>query len=90
VSPAHPDRTRERETRLEESGRSLGREDLLASRLPVDAVGQRELQALDEELLHVWAADVGGLRDLDNLEDLCNTLAVAWRAVLGSDVPAQT
>jgi hypothetical protein len=33
-------------------------------------VGQRELEALDKELLDVWAADVVGLLDLNNLEDL--------------------
>jgi hypothetical protein len=33
-------------------------------------VGQRELEALDEELLDVWAADVIGLLNLNNLEDL--------------------
>lgn len=69
IVPAQPDRTPERETRLEESGRTLGSEDLLASLL-VDAVGQRELEALDKELLDVWAADVVGLLELNNLEDL--------------------
>ena len=44
-------------------------EDLLA-RLLVDAVGERELEVLDEELLDVRAADVGRLLDLDDLEDL--------------------
>ena len=57
------------ETRLEESGGPGGREDLLAGLL-VDAVGEGELEALDENLLHVWAADVVGLLDLNNLEDL--------------------
>jgi hypothetical protein len=33
-------------------------------------VGQRELEALDKELLDVWAADVVGLLELNNLEDL--------------------
>jgi hypothetical protein len=33
-------------------------------------VGQRELEALDEELLDVWAADIVGLLDLNNLENL--------------------
>ena len=33
-------------------------------------MGQRELEALDKELLDVWAADVVGLLDLNNLEDL--------------------
>lgn len=31
---------------------------------------KRERQALGEELLEVWASDVVGLLDLDNLEDL--------------------
>jgi hypothetical protein len=33
-------------------------------------VGKGELEALDEELLDVWAADIVGLLDLNNLEDL--------------------
>jgi hypothetical protein len=33
-------------------------------------VGQRELEALDEELLDVWAANVGGLLNLNDLENL--------------------
>lgn len=33
-------------------------------------MGQRELEALDKELLDVWAADVVGLLELNNLEDL--------------------
>lgn len=44
-------------------------EDLLASRLG-GAVRQRELEVLGEELLDVGAADVLGVVDLDNLEDL--------------------
>lgn len=47
----------------------MGSEDL-ASSLLVDAVGQRELEVLGEELLDVWAADVCGLLDLNDLEDL--------------------
>lgn len=33
-------------------------------------MGQRELEALDKELLDVRAADVVGLLELNNLEDL--------------------
>jgi hypothetical protein len=33
-------------------------------------VRQGELEALNEELLDVWAADVVGLLDLNNLQDL--------------------
>jgi hypothetical protein len=33
-------------------------------------VGQGELETLDEELLDVGAADIVGLLELDNLEDL--------------------
>jgi len=44
-------------------------EDLLADGL-VDAVGERELEVLGEELLDVGTADVRGLLDLDDLEDL--------------------
>lgn len=47
----------------------MGSEDLLA-RLLVDAVGQRELEVLGEELLDVWSAEVIGLLDLNDLEDL--------------------
>jgi len=47
----------------------VGGEDLLAGLL-VDAVGQRELEVLDEELLDVWAADVIGLLNLNDLENL--------------------
>lgn len=33
-------------------------------------MGERELEILDEELLDVRAADVSGLLNLDDLEDL--------------------
>lgn len=33
-------------------------------------MGEGELEALGEELLDVWAANVIGLLNLDNLEDL--------------------
>jgi len=33
-------------------------------------VGQRELEVLGEELLDVWAAEVVGLLDLNNLKNL--------------------
>lgn len=33
-------------------------------------MGQRELEVLDENLLHVRSADVFGLLNLNNLEDL--------------------
>lgn len=55
--------------RLEEGGRAVGREDLLASLRGV-AVGQRELEVLGEELLDVGAADVLGLLNLNDLEDV--------------------
>ena len=61
--------TRKRTARLEESGWSGGSEDLLAGGLG-DTVWQRELEVLGEELLDVWAADVVGLGDLNDLEDL--------------------
>ena len=48
----------------------MGSEDL-AARLLADAVGQRELEVLGEELLDVRAADVVGLLNLNDLEDLC-------------------
>jgi hypothetical protein len=42
----------------------------LPSGLLGDTVGQRELKLLGEELLEVWAADIIGLLNLDDLEDL--------------------
>lgn len=47
----------------------MSSEDLLSSSLG-NAVRKGELEILGEELLDVWAADVLGLLDLDNLEDL--------------------
>lgn len=55
--------------RLEEGGRAGGREDLLAD-LGGVAVGQRELEVLGQELLDVGAADVLGLLNLNDLEDV--------------------
>ena len=45
-------------------------------------MGERELEVLDEELLDVRAADVGGLLDLDDLEDLGWVLEGAKRLVI--------
>lgn len=47
----------------------MSSEDLLASGLG-NTVGEGELEVLGEELLDVGAADVVGLLDLNNLEDL--------------------
>lgn len=55
---------------LVESGRTLAGKHLRAVRLR-DAVGERELEVLGEELLDVWALDVVGLLELSDLEDLC-------------------
>ena len=44
-------------------------EDLLAG-APTNAVRERKFQVLGEELLDVWAADVIGLLNLNDLEDL--------------------
>ena len=52
-------------------------EDLPAGLL-VDAMWQWELEVLDEELLHVWSADIGGLLDLNNLEDLGTNISLGW------------
>ncbi len=38
---------------------------------------ERELEVLGEELLDVWASDVGGLLDFDDLEDLFGGLETA-------------
>ena len=35
-----------------------------------DTVRKRELEVWCEELLDIWATDIGGLLDLANLEDL--------------------
>ena len=55
--------------RLVESRWPGSGEDLLGGLLG-DTVGERELEVLCEELLDVWAADVIGLLNLDDLEDL--------------------
>ena len=47
----------------------MGSEDLLANGLG-DTVGKGELEVLGEELLDVGAADILGLLDLDDLDDL--------------------
>jgi len=56
-------------TFLSESGWSLRAEQLLGAGLG-DAVGERELQVLGNQLLDVGALDVGGLLDLNNTEDV--------------------
>ena len=64
--PALNTTTHTRKERLERpwAVRDEGRADLL------DAVGERELEVRREQLLDVWAADVRGLLDLDDAEDL--------------------
>lgn len=52
-----------------ESGRTLVGKDLLAG-LGGDTVGEREFQALGEELLDVRAADALVVLDLNDAEDL--------------------
>jgi hypothetical protein len=47
----------------------VGSEDLLAG-AAANTMREGEFQALGQELLDVWAADVGGLLDLNDLEDL--------------------
>lgn len=47
----------------------MSSEDLLVAAL-LDTVGEGELEVLLEELLDVGAADIGGLGDLDDLENL--------------------
>ena len=49
------------------SSRPSCRKDLLGRG---NTVGQREFKALGDELLEVWAANVGSLLELDNFEDL--------------------
>lgn len=55
--------------RLEESSGPGRGEDLLVG-VPVDTGWERELEVLLEELLDVWAADVVGLLDFNDLQDL--------------------
>jgi hypothetical protein len=50
-------------------------------------VRQGELEALDEELLDVWAADIVGLLDLNNLQDL-QIVSIIPLDSGGCDVPA--
>lgn len=54
---------------LSESRRALGAEELLGVVLR-DAVGEGELEVLDEELLDVRPLDVLGLLELDDAENL--------------------
>lgn len=56
--------------RLVEGRWTLGGEDSGTGSLG-DAVWKWELEVLGEELLDVWALDVLGLLELDNLENLC-------------------
>lgn len=65
-------------TFLSESGWSLRAEQLLGAGLG-DAVGERELQVLGNQLLDVGALDVGGLLDLNNTEDLGKLSVIKWR-----------
>lgn len=66
ISPPHiPPRRRFR--RLE-GGWPSGGEDLAGGL--GDTVGERELEVLGEKLLDVGAADIGGLLELNDLEDL--------------------
>jgi hypothetical protein len=67
--PTSSTQASEEATRLEEGGRAVGSEDLLADGLG-NAVGKGELEVLGEELLDVGAADVLGLLNLDDLDDL--------------------
>lgn len=70
LTPAKPWPTRPLvATILSKGGGALGAEDLLARGLG-DAVGERELEVLLEELLDVGALDVVGLLDLNNAEDV--------------------
>lgn len=55
--------------RLVKGGWTLGGEDSGSGSLG-DAVWKWELEVLGKELLDVWALDVIGLLELNNLEDL--------------------
>jgi hypothetical protein len=59
----------EAENNLSESRGSLGAEDLAGADL-ADAVGERELQVLGDQLADVRALDVLALLDLDDAENL--------------------
>lgn len=67
--PSVPVNAQARAICLVESVWAGGSEDLLAA-LVWSTVRQREAEVLGGELLDVWAADVIGLLDLDDLEDL--------------------
>ena len=73
ASRCHPDRPPSRRNndnrRLSKSRWSRRAEDLLGAGLG-DAVRERELEVLGQELLDVRALDVVGLLELDNAEDL--------------------
>lgn len=58
-----------------ESGWSFCGEDLGAGCLG-DAVRKREFEVLGKELLDVWALDIFGLLDLNNLENLNHVLVM--------------
>ena len=60
-------------SRLVEGRWTLGGEDSGTGSLG-DAVWKWELEVLGEELLDVWALDVLGLLELDDLENLCYVL----------------
>ena len=66
--------------RLVKGGGSLGREDGLGL---LDAVGKRELEATDSQLLDVLALDVLSLLKLNNLEDVDRSKS---RSVAGSHI----
>lgn len=48
----------------------------LSGSLLGDAVGEGELEALGDELFDVWAADIGSLLNLDDLEDLLRVVSI--------------
>ena len=56
----------------------MSSEDLLGRCLG-NTVGEREADALLEQLLEVRALDVGGLLNLNNLEDLDDTVSIQVR-----------
>jgi len=67
----------------------VGSEDLLANGLG-DAVGKGELEVLGEELLDVGAADVLGLLDLDDLDDLQGSVSKDGRQHRARMMPGRT
>lgn len=54
-----------------------------------DAMWERELEVLGEELTDVWALDVGGLLNLNDLQDLFSAISSAFVPPISTHFPIQ-